>query len=148
MGEENEEPMIFPIGKKLNKDDIRKITLQKIIQSNKGYIELCNQSIEEINKCDPKDRLEYALSILIIVSVMNGSIQGWAKWCNLKPMNDIKMEEFKEIFPRMKELAKEWITIDKEITKTKVEELEEELRNIDKESSTKKRKDLHQPYVA
>lgn len=139
-------------GEKINEKQMRKIPLLKLIQGNKKYIEMCTQIIDEIDKQEPKDRLEYATALLVIISAMNGSIQGWLKWCNIKSMDNLKFEEFKDIYPKMRKIAKEWIKIDKEITEAKMKELEKILKEMDDDEGTtptkKTRKSSSQLYVA
>lgn len=141
--------------KKMSEKDIKKMAIQKAIDGNKAYVELCNQIIEEIDRNDPKDRLEYAVGILIIVSAMTKSLQGWANWCAIRPMDNIKLDEFENIYPKMKELSKEWIKIDKDITEAKTKDLEEELKKMDDNDdgntdapSKKGKKPPSQLYVA
>jgi len=123
--------MAIVVGKDKNAEMMKKIAQMQIAQGNRQYLKMIEMSIEELKKLDPTDRLGYAFGILLIVGSLSGSLQGWAKWCNVKNMQSINLDEFKKIFPKMRKLTIEWLKIDHEITEAKTIEIEKELGNIE-----------------
>ena len=128
----------------LNPDKLEKSIIKKSIEMNKSYINICKSSIKELEKnCNPKDRLEAGVAIETIVNHVNVSLLGWKSWCNLKGMDIITEEEFKEIVPKLTKIAISWIKIDEKITKSKTKELEEELKILEKKKTNPESKNIN-----
>lgn len=138
--------------KQLSQEEMKKLMLRKIIDGNKKYMEAIKNGIEQLEKLDPKDRLSFALGILVVVSSLTQSLQGWSKWCNLKNMDGITLEEFKKCFPKMRELAIKWLEIDHDITDAKTLDLEKDLEKLTNGNGDKTKKKGKTPlsnlYVA
>ena len=152
MTEDEEEgyqnPLLDMIEMKLNPDEIIKNSLKRSINMNKGYVERCQQNINNMEESDePKDRIAAAVELETIIKYMDVSIDGWLQWCTLRSMNIISDKEFKEILPKMKKLAIKWIEIDKKITIIKTKEMEEELKELEVKTSKITQKKESKPYI-
>lgn len=128
---------------------LERMTMIRSIEMNKKYTEMCRQTIKDLeDNCNPKDRLEAGVAIEFIVNYMAISIEGWRKWCNLKGMNILTDEEFKELVPKLTKLAVKWIKADKKITEAKTKEMEEELKEFDaKAPKTAQKKASEKTYI-
>jgi len=130
-------------------DEALKYAKRKVAETNRRYIKMIEATLKFINELDPNDRLGYAFAVQMVVSAMMGSLKGWEKWCNIKNMNSIKLEEFQEIFPKMKALMEEWLNIDLAITMAKTREIEEDLNGNGKDKTrSKPSKEASKLYVA
>lgn len=111
---------------------LEKMTIVRSIEMNKEYVKMCKVAIKDMeDNCNPRDRLEAGVALEFVVNHMGISINGWKKWCNLRGMNVITDEEFKELIPKLTKLAIKWIKVDKKITEAKTKELEEELKEFE-----------------
>ena len=122
---------------------------KQIIAGNKAFLKMVEQTIKQLEDLKPEDRLKYANGIRIILNAMGGSLQGWAKWCNLAVMDDMTEEELKKCFEIMKPLCIEWLKCDYELTESKTIEMEKE-ENGEEPSTKGSPKERKKPnlYVA
>lgn len=123
----------------LSPEELINMSISQGVNSNKKHVEMCQYAIDKINELsNPKDRMESAVLLEYIVNFLNASIKGWKQWCTLNGMNIITEEEFKELLPKMKNIAIEWLKIDKRITNAKTKEMEKKLEDFTSKSKTKK----------
>lgn len=133
----------------IDPDDMIKMARLRGIDVNKKHIQFLKEAIEKIKSDDPKDRLEAAVSLEIVIHAMNVSIDGWKHWCSLRGMNIITDKEFEDLLPKMKKLAIKWLEIDKKITAVKTKEMEEELKEFEiKTTKPKEKKQSKDVYVS
>jgi len=134
-------------GETLSEEQVKTLQEQQIININTKYIKILKHSLKTIKELDPKDRLELARAIWVIVECMKGSIQGWDAWLNLQSMTFISEEDLKKILPIMKEVALKWIQVDID-TKTDEISVKTEERKKKTKKAKKPKKSSKDIYVA
>lgn len=102
---------------------------KKSIMMNKQYVGSLKKALEQINKLmaeKDKDRLDYALILLSIITLMSNSCQGWGKWCNVVKLNEIfeTKEDFAKVADKMLKLMEKWIQIDIDTTGKQIKTME------------------------
>lgn len=127
------------LGEQMTPEQIKEMAIKKVIAANKRYIELVTESIKKIKEMKCDDRLSYALALETLVNALAGSIKGWQRWCSLFQMNNIKLEEFEEILPKMMKCVIDWLEIDREITEVKTKELEGKITTTTEDTENGKR---------
>lgn len=113
--------------KKHSPEEIIRDTKYQILISNRGYIQAMQMAIDNLKDMNPKDRMEFAASLTMVIDAMRSSIKGWSKWCDPITLNGITLEQYQEIFPQMRDITKQWLEIDKKITEIKTQQLEDEM---------------------
>lgn len=126
------------IGKKrYTHEELIAIQEQRIADANTEYIKHLKISLKTIKELDPKDRLDLAHAIWVIVECMKASIKGWDTWLNLRSMKFLSEEDLKKVVPILQKAALKWIQVDVDITQLKTDEL---LAKIKKKTTKKKPK--------
>jgi len=112
-------------------EEIEEITSsepQTVIMTRQ-YIANLKHVISFLKKQKPEDRLGYANAIAICLNGMILSVGGWNAWlANLQATNNITLEEFKYMYPKIKRIAIEFLEIDINITSKKVKETAKKLK--------------------
>ena len=89
----------------------------------KQYVKILSKLIKHLEKAKPKDRLEYAVEITSCLNSLLVSVKGWKQWLtNLDTLQTLTMEDFKQFYPKMVETTIDFLKIDMEITKKKIDE--------------------------
>lgn len=116
----------------------------KLVAQTEKYIEVLEKSIEQIKKAKPKDRLEFAFEFSKCLNAMSFSIKYWKSWIeNLTALSQLKTEDWKFVYPKVRKLAIDFLTVDLEITKDKTKDF------LDKQKKRKKQKKKEkEPYVS
>ena len=138
--------------KMMNMEDYLAMQTKKSIMINKQYVNSLKKALKELKKLldeENKDRMDYALILISIITLMNNSCQGWARWCNIVKLNEIfkSKEEFAEVTNKMLKLMEQWIKFDIAVTGKQVKTMESEItKKPSKKSKKSKRK--KSTYVA
>jgi len=126
--------------KNATEEEMKAFAELQIAEANKQYIKALKEHLKVIKELDPKDRLDLAYAIWVIIVSMKGSIKGWDTWLNFRSMNLISEKDMKKIASTMKELAMKWIQVDIDITQTKTDELIAKAKKRQKAAKKKKKK--------
>ena len=85
-------------------------------------------NLKLMGESKPKDRLEHAKELLRCIVILTLSVKGWRSWlANYDVIDTITLEEFQEIFPKMRQLITDFVRLDLEITKKKFGEAEKKI---------------------
>ena len=115
----------------------------ELVKQTEKYIGVLEKSIIQIKNAKPDDRLDYAFEFSKCLNAMEFSIKYWKNWIeNLTALIQLKVEDWKFVYPKIKNLAVDFLTVDLEITKTKTKDF------IDKQKKRKKQKKEKEPYVS
>jgi len=91
-----------------------------LVQQTEKYIKALELSIKRIKKANPEDRLDFAFEFSKCLNAMSFSIGYWKSWIeNITALNQLKLEDWKLIYPKIKQLAVDFLSVDLEITKNK-----------------------------
>lgn len=87
--------------------------------------------LEDFEKMKPKDRLEYAKNMVDILHAIQFSLIGWSVWLNgYESANEIKLEEFKKYFEKLKSITTELLTFDLQVTEPKEKKIGESVKVV------------------
>lgn len=120
------------------------IQKNKIVAMNKEYVKNFKNALKKLQTMmerKDKDRMDYAVLLVSIISLMNSSCQGWAKWCTVVKLNEIfkNKEDLKKIIEKMLQLTKDWIQIDIDITEKQINDIKTKEKKSDKKSIKSKK---------
>jgi len=126
--------------------------MEMMAGEQKKWTDMLKRMIEDIEKLDPKDRLESVCAIHQCLIAINISLKGWSQWFNrIQPLNDINEEDYKHIFDTVKEVALILLKMDELITseaeKRQEAEIKQEAEKIKAKQPKKGTKDETR-YVA
>lgn len=138
--------------KMITMEEYLEMEKQKSIMMNKQYVSSLKKALAQIKKLlneKDKDRMDYALILLSIITLMNNSCQGWAKWCNVVKLNEIfkTKEDFAKITGKMLKLMEEWVKMDIDTTGKQIITMETKIPKKPRKKSTKS-KHKKSTYVA
>lgn len=95
------------------------------LETGKSYLQAMEYNLKLMEEAKPKDRLEYAKELLRCMQILTLSVKGWRSWlANYEIVDNITLEEFQEIYPKMRQLITDFVKLDLEITRKKFAEEE------------------------
>lgn len=95
------------------------------LETGKSYLQAMEYNLKLMEDAKPKDRLEYAKELLRCIQILTLSVKGWRAWLgNYDVIDNITLEEFQEVFPKMRQLITDFVKLDLELTKKKFAESE------------------------
>ena len=114
--------------------------------TTKKYIILLKDLIVILKKDKPKDRLEYSVALSNCMNCILSSINGWKQWLNnLKSLNALSIEDFKEVYPEIREISIRFLEADVNMTKKK---LAEATKAYNKAMKKKEKAEQKEPYIS
>jgi len=101
------------------------MTEEEEVISGKTYLEAMEHNLKTMEDAKPKDRLEYVKELMRCIQILALSVRGWSAWlANYNIVDTITLEEFQEIYPKMRQFIDDFVRLDLEITKKKFVEVE------------------------
>ncbi len=98
------------------------------VETGESYIKAMEYNLKLMEEAKPKDRLEYSKELLRCVQILMLSAKGWKAWlANYDIVDTITLEEFQEIFPKMREIISGFVKLDLKITKSKFDEAKKKI---------------------
>lgn len=116
--------------------------IDELVTQTDNYVTSMQAMIAHIkNAKNPEDRLGYASELTFCFNSMLVSIKGWSAWINnIQTLCTLDIEELKEVYNNVKEIAVAFLTIDLKITEKKLKETKAKVEKIQNTENIKKEK--------
>lgn len=101
------------------------------VMATKEYIKTLSKFINKIKKAKPEDRMDYAFEVAQCLNALLLSVKGWEEWThNLTKLHALSMEDYKEVYPKMRKSTIDFLKVDIEITKKKLIQVNKMLKEL------------------
>ena len=113
----------------------------------RDYIKVLSRIVKNLEAAKPKDRMEYAVEIARCLNGALMSMKGWECWIgNLERLNALTIDDFKDVYPKMRKAIIDLLKVDLEITKKKT--LEATIKYNKRKKQKKEKPKEKETYIA